>query len=396
MATNAVVPAVEAEELDQNANWTDPQGRSPHDQRNVEWAAARSEEIEAGKAIKNTLGLEHELYRSQLDALPSEERAALAAMSAEDLTAHLDGLREAERDAEKVQKDLDAQLAERSEAAFAPRETPEIKEVRHAMKAAYDGAAALDERIAELQMLNSMREDISDPHWDDPDIDADTWRLAREKGIESFDGEINALLAQKQALLTEAGLHQSAYHNAVGSPPVQPSAPAVDPVVAQILTPNGPAQVTAADIASLVQAERDTQAHRERMAELNKHRDIAQVQRQAAAVNAAGIDITPGQAAFVTTLPNSAEVAHYLLFNPEETRALARMSAPDATRALIAISHKATRQNASTTGRRTTAAPKPPSPVNGSSRGDFDVNDESGSADDWFKRRNEQLRRNGR
>ena len=44
--------------------------------------------------------------------------------------------------------------------------------------------------------------------------------------------------------------------------------------------------------------------------------------------------------------------------------------------------------------RKQTTAPKPPSPVNGgSSRGAFDVNDESLSADDWFKKRNHQIER---
>jgi len=38
-----------------------------------------------------------------------------------------------------------------------------------------------------------------------------------------------------------------------------------------------------------------------------------------------------------------------------------------------------------------TAAPKPPSPVNGASSRAFDVSDESLSPDDWARKRNQQL-----
>lgn len=41
--------------------------------------------------------------------------------------------------------------------------------------------------------------------------------------------------------------------------------------------------------------------------------------------------------------------------------------------------------------RQKTSAPPPPTPVGGSSARSFDVNDESLSADDWFKKRNAQL-----
>ena len=42
-----------------------------------------------------------------------------------------------------------------------------------------------------------------------------------------------------------------------------------------------------------------------------------------------------------------------------------------------------------------TAAPKPPSPVNGASSRAFDVSDESLSPDDWARKRNQQLARRG-
>ena len=71
------------------------------------------------------------------------------------------------------------------------------------------------------------------------------------------------------------------------------------------------------------------------------------------------------------------------------------MPSHEATRALINISHKAARPSTSE-ARKTTSAPKPPSPVGGGSSRAFDVSDESLSADAWFHKRNADLARRGK
>ena len=256
------------------------------------------------------------------------------------------------------------------------------------MKAAYKEVSSLDERIGQLQRLNEIRYDPSAEEWDKHS--PEEWRAAREGNMESRNGEIANLIQEKQAKLQEATLHQNAYHEEART--IQPQ---IERPIGQIVGNDGrPIEITRADITSLVQLERDEQAHQQRVREAgaeNRYPDWEQVRRN---TEAAGVDVGPREMAFIQSLPNSPDVVYYLCTHHNETMALGRMSGHEATRTLIEISHKAARPSAPAA--KKTSAPKPPSPVNGSSRGEFDVNDESESADTWLSRRNADLRRRGK
>ena len=379
-------PAEEVVETGPSQEWFEARRTTPEEHASAAWAEQRNRDIDAHKAIKQSLGLEYDAYRQQLDELSSDERLDLVDKSAEEIAELLDTRTEAGRELKKLEKQAKEQAAEH----FEPIETPHLREVRKAMKTAYKDAASLDERIAELKRLNKMRADPTHEGWDDEGMDADTWRLARERKLDSFDSDIAAAIQEKQARLQEAGLHQAAYHEEARAtqPRSMPDRP-----IGQIVGNDGrPMQVTKADIATLVQLERDDQAHKDRALEARKH--YPDWEQQARSAVAAGVDVTNQQAAFIKTLPNSADVVYYLTTHHDETRALLRMSSHEATRALINISHKVARP-AEAAPKKTTA-PKPPSPVGGTSRGAFDVNDESGSADDWMRRRNADLRKRGK
>src|SRR5215469_4548231 len=81
--------------------------------------------------------------------------------------------------------------------------------------------------------------------------------------------------------------------------------------------------------------------------------------------------------------------------HPNGAMALLQMPNHDTTRTLIDISHKTARP-ISSTQRTTTRAPKPPSPVDGASRGTPDLYDDSTSNDEWFRLRNADLKRRGK
>ena len=188
--------------------------------------------------------------------------------------------------------------------------------------------------------------------------------------------------------LQEAALHQNAYHEEARS--TQPRSVPNTPI-GQITGANGQTmQVTRADIATIVQLERDDQAHQQRTVE--GHKRYPDWREAVQSASRAGVDVTSQQMAFIKTLPNSADVAYYLTKNHSETRAIARMDNTNAWRALMNISHQLARGGAPIE-KKTTKAPKPPAPVGGSSSRAFDVSDESTSADEWFRRRNADLKR---
>lgn len=365
--------------------WFDTHRTTPEEQASATWAEERNRDIDASKVIKQALGLEYDVYRGQLESLSSDERADLIDKSAEEIAAHLDARAEADRDL----KTLEKQARDQAEANFELSEAPHLREVRKAMKTAYQEAASLDERIAELQRLNELRDDPSAEGWDD--LSAEDWRSAREGKMESFTGDIANLIQEKQAKLQEASLHQGAYHEVARAAQAYsvPNMP-----IGQIVGNDGrPMQITQADITTLVQLERDDQEHQQRTVEGHKrHPDWREAAQNA---SRAGVDVTSQQAAFIKTLPNSADVAYYLAKNHIETRAIAQMNSSNAWRALMNISHQLARESAAPAPKKT-AAPKPPSPVSGTSRGDFDINDESISADAWFHRRNADLKRRGK
>jgi hypothetical protein len=394
-------PAAEAN-AGPSAEWFTAHRTTPEQLENARWVESRNNDIMANRALKQTLDElgpgSYQSYRRQLESLSTEDRLDLIDKSPEELTAHLNTLAEAERTkAKQAEEAEDAARAER-EASLERTETPQLREVRHAMKAAYDRVSTLDAQIAELQQLNAMREGIAHPNWDA--VDADTWRIAREGKLESFDGEITALISQKQAALAEAALHQGVYHEGARASRLErldgeivnlarQSAP-----IGQIVGNDGkPTQISRADIQALVQLERDQQNFAQQAAETSRRypdwKDAAHL------ASRAGVDVTPGQAQFIMTLPNGPDVAYHLAKNLAETRALAQMSNHEAARELIRISHQLAAKSAPTAPQKTNA-PKPPSPVGGSSSKAFSVSDESLSADEWFRQRNADLKSRGK
>jgi hypothetical protein len=359
---------------------------TPEEHASAKWAEERNRDIDANRAIKQALGQGYDGYRRQLEELSSDERAGLLDKSAEEIAEDLDIRAEADRHLRALEK----QAREQAEANSEPIESPHLREVRKAMKTAYKEVATLDDRIAELHRLNELRDDPSAEGWDG--LPAEQWKAAREGKMESFNSDLANLIQEKQAKLQEATLHQNAYHEVARTT----TGPAPNMPIGQFVGNDGqPMQITKADIAGLVQLERDDQAHlqraREAMAE-NRYPDWDHHMKNMQTYVG---DIRPQEAALIKSLPNSVDVVYYLITHPSETVALQRMSSHEVTRALIEISHKAARPGGYEAP-RTTRAPKPPSPVSGSSRGVFDVNDESVSADTWFARRNADLKRRGK
>jgi hypothetical protein len=362
--------------------WFETHRTTPEEHASAIWAEDRNRDIAASRTLKQALGQDYDAYRGQLESLSSDERADLSDKSAEEIAAHLDARAEADRDLKNLEKQAKEQAAEH----FEPTETPHLREVRKAMKTAYREAASLDERIAELQQLNELRNDPSAEGWDD--LPAEAWRSARERTMEGFEADISNLIQERQAKLQEAALHQNAYHEEARSTQAHsvPNRP-----IGQITGANGQTmQVTRADIATIVQLERDDQAHQQRTVE--GHKRYPDWREAVQSASRAGVDVTSQQMAFIKTLPNSADVAYYLTKNHSETRAIARMDNTNAWRALMNISHQLARGGAPIE-KKTTKAPKPPAPVGGSSSRAFDVSDESTSADEWFRRRNADLKR---
>lgn len=347
---------------------------------NSRWAENRTQDIAAHSALKTALGQDYQDYQRQIESLSGDERIMLAEKTPEEIASHLDDLAAADRAQERQQEEYQNLAAEQAEAVFSLSESPEAGETRRAMKAAFEKAQSLDAQIAELQRLNELRDDPGNPEWDK--LDGDLWLLARE-GKATFDEDILSLIQQRQASLLEVGLHQNAY-NAIQS---SQAPPPTNQVIGLIPDNSGqPQQLTRADIASIVQLERDEQAHLQRVMEASKrYPDWEEVGKR---IVASGVDVGDREAAFIRSLPNSADVVYYLGTHPRETMALARMPSHEASRELINISHNVIRQ---TPEKRQTQAPKPPTPVGGSSSRAFDVNDESLSEDEWMRKRNAQL-----
>ena len=358
---------------------------TPEERASATWAEERTRDIDANKAIKQALGQDYDGYRRQLQTLSSDERAELIDKSPEEIAEHLDTRAEADRHLKALEK----QAREQAEANSEPIESPHLREVRKAMKAAFKETTKLDEQIAELQRLNEMRDDPTAEGWDH--MPAEKWRLAREGNMESLNSDIATLIQEKQAKLQEATLHQNAYHEVARATGPAPNMP-----IGQIVGNNGqPMPITRADIAGIVQLERDDQAHQQRVQEARAENRYPDWEQHVRNVTASGVDIGDREAAFIKSLPNSADVVYYLQSHINETAALRRMSNHEVTRTLIEISHKAARPSAREAP-RTTKAPKPPSPVGGSSSRAFDVNDESLSNNEWMRMRNADLKRRGK
>jgi hypothetical protein len=361
--------------------WFSAHQTTPEEQEALAWRDERTEEIDGNQELKQALGLDFGAYQKQIKGLDADERRELFSKPRDEAAAYLDDLRDAENDRKKIDGELATLNAEREEATLSSRETESLSTMRKAYTKTAKEIVSLDVRIAQLQRLNDLRDDPSAPGWDD--LPAEQWREAREGNLDDWKNqEIANLTLQKQTKLQEAALYQSEYHE--GNRAIQPPQP-----IGQF---NG-TQLTHADIQGMVQMERDAQAHAQRVAEAkNYYPDLEQAARNAAA---AQVDVSDSQAAFIQSLPNSADVVYYLVTHHDETRALSRMSGQEASRELINISHKAA-SNGTPKAPRKTSAPKPPSPVGGSSSGVFDVNDENGSADEWMHRRNAELARRGR
>ena len=363
-----------------DADWFAAHRTTPEEQEALAWRDERNAEVEGNRKIKQALGWEHEAYREQIEKLDKDSRHDLLDRSPEDMAVLLESLVDAEKARKEVEGEFAKLDAEQQEASLAARETEQLSAIRRAYTKAAKDVASLDERIAELQRLNELRDDPNAQGWDD--LPAEQWRDAREGKLGDWNQEIANLVLQKQAKLQEAALNQSGYYE--GSRAIQPSAP-------QPIGQFNGMPITHVDIQTLVQLERDEQAHAQRaMDARSRYKDWDQVFQ-----STGNIQVRNEHLAFVKSLPNSADVAYYLATHPNEAMALVQMPTHDATRWLIDVSHKTSRQSSSNEN-RTTRAPKPPSPVSGSSHGDWNVNDESGSADDWMRRRNADLRKRGK
>lgn len=375
------VPAVEINE--------DASDATAAERETARWLEGRNHDVATNRALKQALGYNHEGYRTQLEALNSGDRLELVDKSAEEIAAYLDEKAAAERDQKELEEAFEKQAKGQAEAQF--RETAELREVRHAMKTAFQEATSLEERITKLQRLNELRDDPVAKEWER--LSADDWRLAREGKAKSLDGEIANLIQEKQARLQETALHQSAYHEGARATQASYGPPPNTPI-GQIVDNNGqPMQLTRADIAQIVQLERDQQNFAAQVAETVKRLpDWGETLRSA---ERAGVNITQGQAQFIMTLPNGPEVAYHLATNHTEARALAQMNNHMAARELIRLSHQLAAQSTPDEPKRT-SAPKPPSPVSGGSSRVFDVSDETISADEWLKNRNASLQRRGK
>lgn len=369
-------------------DWLDASHTTLEQLENDKWAANRTQDIEASATIKRTLGQDYDTYRKDLEDLSADDRLYLVNKSAEEIATYLDERATAERSERQRKENAEKERQEQAEARLAATETPQLREVRNAMKRAYEQLGPLNERIAELEKLNELRNDPTAEGW--KDLPTEDWAAAREGKLQSHDAQIQNLLQQKQALLQEATLHQNAYHE--GARVLQMPPPQTPPAIVGHVSGNDgrPVQITEADIATQVQLRMDQQAHAERVTKAQqRYPDWAEVGERAIA---AGLVIDPPRAAFIQSLPNSEDVTYYLATHHDETRALAQMPGHLATRALIEISHKV-RGSASNSEPRKTKAPKPPDPVGGGHTRGFDVNDTSISNDDWMRLRNAQVAR---
>jgi hypothetical protein len=360
-----------------DADWFAAHRTTPEEQEAIKWRDERNAEVEGNRKIKHALNWEYDAYREQIKELDKDARRDLADKSPKEMAVHLDELNAAENARKQVEGEFAKLDAEQAEANLAAGETERLSSMRRSYTKAANDAVSLDERIAELQRLNELRDDPAAKGWDD--LPAEQWRDAREGKLGDRSQEISSLVLQKQAALQEAALYQSGYHEGVRA--IQPAAPQ------PIGNFNG-MQLTQADIQGLVQLERDEQAHNQRAAEArSRYADWDQAFRDS------GNPLMRNEhLAFIKSLPNSADVAYYLATHPSEATALVQMPNYDATRVLIDISHRARPQEST----RRTSAPKPPSPVDGATRGSADINDDSTSADEWFRLRNADLKRRGR
>jgi hypothetical protein len=374
-------------------DWLDLHRTTAEEQENVRWVERRNHELVANRALKQTLGLDYDGYRTQLEAMSSDDRLDLIDKSPEEIAEHLNERAEAEREQEKRAEAASKEAENQVEANFAANETPQLREIRKSMRTSYQAAAALDNSIAELQRLNDLRIDPAATDWDKLPIEQ--WRAAREGRSEPLGSDIAALIQEKQARLQEAIFHQNAYHEGVRSITIaRAMEPAPSIPIGQIVDENGqPVPLTRGDIAQIVQLERDQQNYAQRAVETNQQ--FPDWEEAAKAAARAGVDITAAQAQFIVSLPNGPDVAYHLSKNHSETRALARMNNQEAARELIRLSHQLARQSSSRPPTKT-SAPKPPSPVGGSSGRGFDVSDESLSSDEWMRQRNEQVSRRRR
>ena len=62
-------------------DWYEAHRITPAEQATSKWAEERTQDIESSKVLKNTLGLEYDAYRSQIDALIPEARNDGCAMA---------------------------------------------------------------------------------------------------------------------------------------------------------------------------------------------------------------------------------------------------------------------------------------------------------------------------
>ena len=387
---NVTVQEVATETAEHDQDWYAARRTTPEMEEVSAWAQERDRETAANRNLKQALGLDFEAYGKQLDSLSTEEKEALARKDPDEILSSLDARAEEQKTQEKNAAEQQRQDIEQAEANIRAAETPAMTGHRKSMEKAYSEIQSLDERIAELKRLNEMRDDPTNPDWDD--ADADSWAAAREGRLGSFDAELQAAILERQGKLQEATLHQGAYHeNARYLQPRGYSAPAQP--IGQVNTPNGTMPLTQADIGALVQLERDRQDFAQRAAEAaQRYPDWKEAGLAAAR---AGVDVTAEQAQFIISLPNGPDVAYHLTKNLAETRMLAQMDNLAAQRTLINLSHRLAAQGASAAPRKT-SAPKPPSPVGGGSSRVWDVNDESGDATEWMHRRNADLKRRGK
>ncbi|WP_035350823.1 hypothetical protein [Edaphobacter aggregans] len=360
-----------------SADWLAAKNTTPEQQETLAWSEERTRDLEAGVKLKTALNIDYHEYQKQIEGLEPAQRLDLADKSPEEIVAHLDDLAADERVRKQFEADIARVEAEQKEANAAAKETAQQSALRKNFTQATKDVATLDERIAELQRLNAMRDDLNDKGWDD--LPTEQWVSAREGKLDGWNLEIANLIQEKQAKLQEAGLYQDGYHEA--SRANQPPAP-------QPIGQFNGMPLTQGDIQSMVQMERDGQAHQQRVTEAqSRYPDWNQ------AFQNHDIPMRNEHLAFIMSLPNSADVSYYLATHPNEAMPLLQMPNSDATRTLINISHKAKPAQAE---RRTTSAPKPPSPVSGAYSGTFDVNDDSGSADDWLRGRQADLRKKAR
>jgi hypothetical protein len=355
---------------------------TPAEHYSAQWLASRNDDVLANQEIKKTLdGMgpgQYEVRRKQLDSLSTDERIDLSGKSAEEIVSHLEERAETERQQRRDEEALKKQSAQQVEATFERNETPEMTGHRKSMRQAYEEVQSLTEKIAELQQLNEMRSDPAHPAWDKLD-DAEAWRAAREGKVGDFNGEIGALIQEKQAKLLELGAHQGAYYH---------EGALRNPAAVDSTSPTGPVNDQRVEVEHRLHEDRAR-----RYAAANRDSLVADVQR----TMQAGLDVTNGQRGYIESLPNGPAVGHALLRDHDTLRKLiAAGDSPKAQRIIDGISQRLFGDDEVAPRKTQTSAPRPPSPVSGGSSGRFDVYDTGGSADEWFRNRNAQLERRGK